>query len=219
MLSVVIPCLNEHENVARFEAELFPHLPPGSEVVLVDDGSTPPLVAPRGARVVRHESNRGLGAALRSGFAEAAGDWIVTLDADLTFSPALIGELTRRQRETGADLVAGSPWLGGAPEVPLRRKLPSIVLNAFYRGFLSPALTAYTSIFRLYRAEALRGLTLRSEGFEINAEIAARFARAGLKLAEVPAPLTARRHGTSKLDTWRELRRHAALIGRLIWSR
>jgi len=218
-LTVVIPCLDEADNVRRYEAELLPHLPPGAEVVLVDDGSAEPLSAPAGMRVVRHERNRGVGAALRTGFAEAKGDWLVTLDADLTFSPSLIPALLRKRDEEDADMVAGSPWLGGLPGVPLRRRLPSALLNAFYRGFLSASLTSYTSIFRLYRAAALKTFDLRADGFEINAEIAARFVRARLKTAEIAAPLTVRRHGTSRLETWRELRNHAALVGRLVWSR
>lgn len=222
MLSVVVPCLDEAENVARFPDELLPALPPGSEIILVDDGSASPLTLsetgldPSRARVIRHDKNRGLGAALRTGFAEAKGDWIVTLDADLTFAPSQIQSLLRKQEETGADLVSGSPWLGGSPDAPLRRKLPSLLVNAFYRGLLSRRLTAYTPIFRLYRAAALKALELTSEGFEVNAEIAARFLRAGLRTAEVPATLTTRKHGTSKLEGWKELRRHAALAWRLI---
>jgi glycosyltransferase involved in cell wall biosynthesis len=219
VLSVIVPCLDEAENVARFGTELLPALPPDSEIILVDDGSNPPLEKPSFARVLRHDRNRGLGAALRTGFSEAKGDWILTLDADLTFSPSLIPALLAKQKETGADLVSGSPWLGGFSGVPLRRKAASLLLNAFYRGFLSPSLTAYTSIFRLYRASALKSLELSSEGFEINAEIAAAFVRAGLKTAEIPAELAARRRGVSKLEGRRELGRHAALVGRLLWNR
>ena len=71
-------------------------------------------------------------------------------------------------------------------------------------------------MFRLYRAAALQKIELRSEGFEISAEIAARFIQKRLKLAEVAAPLTTRREGASKLNRWRELKRHALLIARLL---
>lgn len=227
-LSVVVPCCNEEASVARFAGELYPALDAlgvSYEVVAVDDGSTDGtrrelarLAGEKPLTLVVHERNRGLGAALRSGFAAARGEWVAALDADLTFAPADIARLLARQRETGADLVGGSPFLdrASAASVPLVRRLPSALLNAFYRGLISPRLTAYTPMFRLYRREALSKLDLKSEGFEISAELAARFVRRGLKVAEVPSALTTRRAGVSKLRRWRELRRHAALIWRLM---
>lgn len=228
-LSVVIPCFNEKESVSRYETELFPcldGLDVDYEIVAVDDGSADGTAAALQAlsqrrpklRVLTHPRNQGLGAALRTGFASARGEWVVTLDADLTWSPDQIRSLLERQRETGADLVAGSPFLerGCSSGVPWVRRLPSIILNVFYRGFLYRGFTAYTPIFRLYRASALKALPLRSSGFEINAEAAALFLRAGKKLAEIPAVLTVRTEGVSKLDRWRELGRHLRLIASLL---
>jgi dolichol-phosphate mannosyltransferase len=228
VLSVVIPCCNEEKSVARFETELFPALDARQqpyELLAVDDGSSDGTraaleklaAAGRPLKVLVHERNRGLGAALRTGFTAAQGDWIVTLDADLTFHPSRVADLVKRQQETGADLVAGSPF-SSASSVSWRRRLPSLLLNAFYRGLFSHGFTAYTPIFRLYRRAALSQLDLRAEGFEINAEIAARFLRKGLKVAETPVPLTTRTEGTSKLSSWRELARHARLIARLLAS-
>lgn len=229
LLSVVIPCFNENGSVGRYETELFPALEALSadyEVLAVDDGSRDGTRAALDAlaarqprlKVLSHPENLGLGAALRAGLAAASGEWIVTLDADLTWAPGQIAGLLTKQKETGADLVAGSPFLapGGMPGVPFARRLPSCLLNAFYRGLLAHGFTAYTPIFRLYRAAVLKNLPLLSEGFEINAEIAARFLKAGKALAEVPAALTTRREGLSKLRRLRELRRHARLIASLL---
>jgi dolichol-phosphate mannosyltransferase len=221
VLSVVVPCRDEEANVARFAAELLPHIPAPFEVVAVDDGSkdgTAAALAALGVKVVRHLEGRGLGAALRSGFAAASGDWIVTLDADLTFDPKDIVKLLGRQELTGADLVAGSPFLSpdGLAEVPWARRAPSLVVNAFYRGLVSRSFSSYTPIFRLYRASCLKDLELRSDGFEINAEIAALFVKRDFKLAEVPCRLTTRREGSSKLSGLKELARHARLAARLL---
>lgn len=233
-LSVVIPCCNEERSIPRFRTELYPALDAlglSYEVVAVDDGSTDgtraalKALASEGAahplELVAHETNRGLGAALRTGFAAARGEWVTVLDADLTFHPRHIADLLRRQRETSADLVGGSPYLegGGASAVPWSRRLPSLLLNSFYRGFLSPALTAYTPMFRLYRRSVLSQLKLESDGFQINAEIAALFIRRRLKVAEIAVPLTTRSEGASKLRRWRELRRHGRLILRLMAAR
>lgn len=170
-------------------------------------------------RALSLPGNRGLGAALRAGFAAARGEWIATLDADLSFAPAALAELLALSRD--ADLVAGSPFLrpGDLDAVPWPRRLPSLLLNALYRGLFGLRLSAYTPVFRLYRASRLRGLELRSEGFEINAEIAARAMLGRWRAAEAPVRLGARREGRSKLRRWRELRRHAALIARLLAGR
>ncbi len=228
LLSVVVPCFEEEAAAARFETELFPALEALGvpyEVIAVDDGSYDGtggvlrnLAGERlNFKAKAHEYNRGLGMALRTGFASASGDWIATLDADLTFHPSQLKALLERQKETGADMVCGSPFLRpeGAAQVRWWRRLPSLWVNGLYRRLCGPALTAYTPIFRLYRAEALRALRLESTGFEINAEIAARFLAAGKAVAEVPVVLTTRREGASKLSALRELWRHLRLGVRL----
>jgi dolichol-phosphate mannosyltransferase len=228
-LSVILPCYNEAACVGLWERELFPALAGLAvpcEVIAVNDGSDDgtgaalrELAGKRPAfKTLAHGRNRGLGAALRTGFAAAAGDWIATLDADLTFHPSQIRALLDRQKASGADLVAGSPFLtkSGAAQVPWPRRLPSLMVNALYRSLCGPQLTAYTPIFRLYRAAALLGLMLKSEGFTINAEIAARFLAAGLAVAEAPVVLTRRREGNSKLNAFRELGHHSQLAWRLL---
>jgi dolichol-phosphate mannosyltransferase len=221
---VVVPCYNEAGCFKRFSSELFPALNALKipwEVVAVDDGSTDEtgdilrnMAAQRpGLRVLTHSRNRGMGAALRTGFAGATGDWIATLDADMTFHPNQLAKLIDAQMREDADLVSGSPFLEntGAAQVSWARRLPSLIINAAYRMICGRELTAYTPIFRLYRASALRALFLRSEGFEINAEIAIGFLEAGFKVIEVPVVLTVRQEGASKLAPLRELRRHALL--------
>lgn len=227
MLSVLLPCLDEAEGLPRVEAELFAALDAlgtPCEVLAVDDGSRDDTLArltelaarrPQ-LRVLRHERTRGLGAALKTGIAAAAGEWLVPLDADLTFHPRHIAGLLAAQRASGADCVCGSPWLGTDSEVPLERRAPSLLLNAFYRGAFDRRFTAYTPMFRLYRLRSLRGLRIASDGFEVSAEILVRLLRAGCAVVEVPAPLSVRRTGASKLRRSRELWAHLRLIARLL---
>lgn len=228
-LSAILPCFNELQSLGLFRQRLFPALDAlglSHEIVVVDDGSTDgtstslrELAQERsGLRILSHERNKGLGAALRTGFASAAGEWIVTLDADLSFAPSQIADLIEAQRKTHADLVAGSPFLNaaGLQEVPRMRRWPSVLANTLYRTACGCRLTAYTPIFRLYRTSTLRSIPLHSEGFEINAEIAALFLAAGKTVTEVPAILSVREHGYSKLSPLRELWRHARLLRRLL---
>jgi glycosyltransferase involved in cell wall biosynthesis len=196
--------------------------------VLVDDGSTDATAARAEAlaashphvRVIGLSPNRGLGGALRAGFEAARGEWIATLDADLTFRPGQLAELLAKAKEEKADIVTGSPFLrsGDMGDVPWARRLPSLMLNALYRGLFGLRLSAYTPVFRLYRAARLRELALTSVGFEINAEIAARAMMMDWRACEVPAPLGTRSEGVSKLSRGRELARHLCLIVRLLAS-
>ncbi|HVC09192.1 MAG TPA: glycosyltransferase family 2 protein [Elusimicrobiota bacterium] len=230
MLSVLIPCLNEEDNLRRFPQALFPALKSlgrDFEVVLVDDGSSDGSWREisrlseklSNARAERHPRNLGLGAALATGFSACQGDWIAVLDADLTFPPEAISGLLARQRETGADMISGSPFLCPAPRGSWRRRIPSRILNALYGALLDPRLTSYTPIFRLYRAQIVKTLRLKSRGFEINAEIAAVFARGGFEIAETPAAISVRVYGRSKLNVLRELGRHARLMARILFRR
>jgi dolichol-phosphate mannosyltransferase len=228
-LSIVIPCFNEGASVARFERELLPVLSAlgrSYEVLLVDDGSIDGSAQSMAElsrqhpeiKVLTHQHNRGLGCALRSAFAAASGDWIAVLDADLTFHPRQLKALLEKQTATGADLVSGSPFLSaqGMRDVSWIRRLPSLAINAFYRGLFDPGFSSYTPIFRLYGSNALKSIHLSSKGFEINAEIAVRFWLARRSLAEIPAVLETRQEGCSKLDRWRELKSHARLILNLL---
>ncbi|MFI5346834.1 MAG: glycosyltransferase family 2 protein [Elusimicrobiota bacterium] len=229
VLSVVVPCHNEEGNLPRYPRELFPALDAlgvAWEVVVVDDGSTDGTAAAAQAlkasrpevSVVRLAKNRGLGGALRAGFSAARGEWIATLDADLTFRPENLKALLDAAGSERADLVAGSPYLraGDMSSVSWPRRLPSLMMNALYRGIFGFSLTSYTPVFRLYRAARLRELELTGEGFEINAEIAARALLADWRVAEIPAALETRVAGVSKLRRWRELSRHLKLILRLL---
>lgn len=194
--------------------------------MIVDDGSIDGTAAAAAAlkaarpevSLVALSPNRGLGGALRAGFAAARGEWIAALDADLTFRPEALKDMLDAARASNLDLVAGSPYLraGDLDSVPWARRLPSLMMNALYRGIFGMKLTAFTPVFRLYRAARLRELELASEGFEINAEIAALALTEGWRVGEVPAALETRVAGVSKLRRWRELSRHARLIVRLL---
>jgi dolichol-phosphate mannosyltransferase len=227
-----VPCHNEEGNIPRYSHELLPALEALGEpyeVLIVDDGSTDGTAAAAAAFAAEHSAaqvlsltpNAGLGAALRAGFAAASGEWIATLDADLTFRPTRLKEMLALARAENTDLVAGSPYLrpGDMAGVSWRRRLPSLMLNALYRGLFGLQLTAYTPVFRLYRAARVRALALTAEGFEINAEIAARALLADWRVAEVPAELETRTSGVSKLSRGRELARHVSLIYRLLFFR
>jgi dolichol-phosphate mannosyltransferase len=228
-ISFLLPCFDEQDNIRYIEDELFPIVSSyDHEVIFVDDGSSDRtgelLEELRGRHprvtVLRHERNRGLGAAIRTGLEHATGELAVVLDSDLTFHPAQIPDLLERFREGDADCVVGSPALQGYDRaIPRYRVLLSRSVNRIYRVVLGEDITGVSTIFRLYKVPQIRELALRSDGFEINAEIVAKLLLARRTVVEVPARLTQRRFGESKLNNVREARNHLRLIGRILYWR
>jgi dolichol-phosphate mannosyltransferase len=210
--SLVIPCYNEVEGIphlcARLETLIPPLLEAGPvEVVFVDDGSsdgTTQIIEREATRlpykVVRHSTNRGLGAALRTGFAATRGEEIVTLDSDCTYDPLQVPALLAVLRE-GAQVVAGSPYhpSGVVEDVAHWRVTVSKSLSWAYWVILPRRLHTYTSCFRAYRREVLPILRAPDDGFLGVTQLLVSAILAGARVEEVPARLTSRRFGESKL--------------------
>jgi glycosyltransferase involved in cell wall biosynthesis len=207
--SVVIPTLNEERNVAWVLARLPAGL---HEVILVDGGSTDDTVdiartVYPDIRVVI-ERRPGKGAALRAGFAEASGDYVVMLDGDGSMNPSEIPRFISAL-DNGCDFVKGSRFApgGGTSDMTAVRRVGNGALmtavNVLYRTRFSDLCYGYMA-FRRARLPALR---LDSDGFEIETEMVARAIIAGLRIAEVPSFENERGCGHSHLRPWRDGRR------------
>ncbi len=225
MVSIIFPAFNEAENIRRFQMEVIPEfikLGVPFEIIIVDDGSTDETAAVASSfgqyvRCVRHDRNRGLGAAVRTGIAEAKGDIVITMDADLTFAPQLVAKLLERFREGDVDVVSGSPKLAGyGKDIPSYRIFVAHIATLIYQLVMGAKVTAVSPILRLYKRDQLLELPLQSTGFDINAEILFYLIRNNRKIAEIPAPLTQRIHGESKLNYGKEMRRHLRLLKRMV---
>jgi glycosyltransferase involved in cell wall biosynthesis len=214
-VSVVIPCLNEAGNieecVRRSRAVLEEHGMRG-EVLVADNGSTdgsPQLAARAGARVI-HEQRRGYGSAYLAGFANARGEYIVMLDADLTYPFELIPRFVEELQD-GAELVMGDrmdniepgamPWLHRYVGNPIL----SGILNLFFRTGVRDAHCGMRGL----RRDILPRLDLRTPGMEFASEMVIRASKEKLRIAEFPITYHPR-GGESKLwsfrDGWRHLR-------------
>ncbi len=228
MITFAFPAFNEAENLKRFPKEVMPvfdGLGGLYEILIVDDGSTDATAAvARGlgakVRLVQHDRNRGLGVAVRTAIKEAKGDILITMDADLTFAPALVRVLLERFSQGDVDVVCGSPKLAGyGKDIPSYRLFVSHIASLVYRVVLGAKLSTVTPIFRLYKREQLLSLPLQATGFDINAEILFYLVRDGRRIAEVPAALTQRIHGESKLEYRQEMKRHLRLLKRMVLLR
>ena len=221
-ISIVIPCYNEADNVDSLAVGLRPVLTElrhdrSVEVVLVDDGSidgTGDLLAACFAgegdiRVVRHDRNRGLGAALRTGFQAARGDIVVTTDSDATYPFALIVPLLERLTPE-VDIVTGSCYHpdGGIDNVPAYRVLLSKSASLLYRLLLDPSLHTYTCLFRAYRRDVIATVPFTAPGFLSVTELIAHALLRGYVVDELPCTLRVRRHGASKARIAAIIRSH-----------
>lgn len=203
-VSVLIPAFNEAAIIERTLITVRDHLaapsfPYAWEIVVVDDGSTDGTAAVVDAfaasdervRVVHHRVNFGLGQALRYGFAQARGDVIVTLDADLTYSVDHIDRLLDAFESTGAKIVVASPYAHGGvtTDVPFGRLLPSRVANRLLRAASNARISTYTGMVRAYDTRFLRTLNVRAMGMEVNSEILRQAQILRAQVVEIPAHL------------------------------
>lgn len=232
LTSLVVPCFNEVEGIpqlCRRLRSLVPELEPAGavEVLFVDDGSTDDtLQAIRTEaeqlpyRIVRHERNRGLGAALKTAFAHAEGEEIVTLDSDCTYDPDQVPALLAALRD-GADVVTASPYhpRGRVAGVVLWRLLLSRSLSYVYWLLLPVRLYTYTSCFRAYRTSRVRELDAPDDGFLAVSQLLIDAILRGMRVVEVPATLTPRRFGQSKIRVVSVMMSHLREIGGLLRQR
>ncbi len=232
MISIIIPAYNEQENIPRIEEELIPvmdNLGCDYELVIVNDGShdgTEEEIFKLKSKfdninLVRHNRNKGLGCAVRTGIEHIQGELVITIDADFTFHPRDIPRLLEKYGGTKADCVIGSHLHpdGNVDGVITYRLWLSRVVNRIYALLMGGRISSYSSIFRLYKAGELKKLDLKSTGFNINAEILFKLLQNGGRVVEVPVALTTRKYGTSKLRTGREIKNHLILLSKiLLWK-
>jgi len=190
-ISVVLPVMNECENVRALLPRLksiFAREKLSYEILVIDGNSTDgtrEVAADLGARVLP-ERRRGYAGALTTGLAEAKGDYILTLDADLSHDPDFVTKMWRAR--THGDIVIASRYARGGVAYSgfFRRKL-SDFLNFALRRALSMPVGDISSGFRLYRREvAQQDLELESQNFEIQEEILAKAYAKGFSITEVP---------------------------------
>jgi dolichol-phosphate mannosyltransferase len=207
-ISVIIPALNEGSNLRlllpRLHHVVSALAPQQYETIVVDGGSTDDTVAvveSLGARVVRQDEP-GYGGALKAGFRSAQGDYILTLDADLSHDPDFIERMWKARQD--AEIIVASRYVPqGSAQMPSVRKVLSLILNKFFTEGLSLPLHDISSGFRLYRSSAIKGIPLESSDFDVLEEILIRCYAEGYGIREVPFQYLPRRRGSSHISLLR----------------
>jgi glycosyltransferase involved in cell wall biosynthesis len=216
-VSVVIPCLNEEDNIEACVASALAAMDTagiGGEVVVADNNSedrSAELAAAAGARVV-HEPRRGYGSAYLAGFNAARGEYIIMGDADLTYDFNEIPRFVEKLDE-GAELVMGDRMKNIHPgAMPWHhRYIGNPVLTGILNGFFRTGVSDAHCGMRALRRDVLPRLDLRTTGMEFASEMVIRASKEKLRISEFPIEYHPR-GGESKLSSWRDGWRHLRFL-------
>src|SRR5579884_174625 len=224
-ISVVIPALNEEDGIADIIQRVQAAGPSlrdvgvdDLEIIVVDDGSrdrTPEIVESfASVRLLRHPTNRGYGAAIKTGFSQARGDLVAFLDADGTYPPERLASLCRVARDEDADVVVGSRRSGADSQMPLVRRVGNFVWSNLVSLIGNHRVVDPASGMRVLRQSALERLQPLPDGLHFTPVMSTRAVHEGLRVVEVPISYS-ERVGRSKLSIFRDGTRFLTTI---LWT-
>lgn len=211
LLTVAIPVYNERETLREILARVRA-VPTPMEIILVDDGSTDGTreilqteIENRypDVRVVYHERNQGKGAAIVTAISHATGDFVVVQDADLEYEPLAYLKLLPLLAEGKAEVVYGSRFKGSVKDMKfanlLANRILTLAANILFPG---ARLTDEATCYKMFRADLLRSLNLRSRRFDFCPEVTAKVLKRGIRIHEVPIDYVARSVTQGKKIRW-----------------
>jgi glycosyltransferase involved in cell wall biosynthesis len=215
-LSIVIPCFDEErtlktciERVLALRAKDL-----NLEIIVVDDGSSDGSLKiaqeleshhPE-IRVLQHDRNQGKGAALRTGFRAASGDFVAVQDADLEYNPLDLRGLLEPLRAGEADVVLGSRFKGQGPHRVLYfwHYVGNAFLTLLSNMFTDLNLTDMESCYKVFRREVIQGIEIREDRFGFEPEIVAKIAHRRLRIYEMAISYAGRTYEEGKKITWKD---------------
>jgi hypothetical protein len=212
LATIILPAYNEARALPRVLAELQHILDQHYEVIVVDDGSTDDIAAAVGVypcRLIRHKANRGKGAAVQTGIANAHGRYLIVMDADGTYPSAAIPRIVALLADH--DLVRCNRRSTGA-HMPFINRVGNWVFDRLLAVVHGLDGTDHLSGLYGLRREAVLPMKLESVGFDIEAEIGIKARVKGLRVATFPIDYQPRL-GDKKLHPWRD---GLMILGRIL---
>jgi glycosyltransferase involved in cell wall biosynthesis len=210
-LSVVMPCFNEAATIVLVAASVLAS-PYTAELIIVDDGSTDgTLERARGiadprVRVLSQPANRGKGAALRRGFADATADYVIVQDADLEYDPKDYEQVLEPLLDGRADVVFGSRFQSDRPHRVLYywHSVGNKILTTASNMVTNLNITDMETCYKAFRRDVIQGITIEEDRFGFEPEITAKVARGGWRVYEVGISYAGRTYGEGKKIGWRD---------------
>lgn len=213
VLSVIIPCFNERTTIAALIQRVRSAPVENVEVIVVDDCSTDGthdvlLEQPPGMidKLLRHDVNRGKGAALRTGFKHATGDFVIVQDADLEYDPKEYPHLLEPLISGEADVVVGSRFMGGRPHrvVYFWHMIGNKLLTLLSNMFTNLNLTDMETCYKVFRRDVIQSIVLEENRFGFEPEIVAKIAKLRCRIYEVGISYYGRTYDEGKKIGWRD---------------
>lgn len=193
VLSIVIPCYNERENILNILDRIDESPIPHKEIIVVDDCSTDGTrdileekVKSRVAKIVYHEQNGGKGAALKTGFAHATGDIVMIQDADLEYDPMEYPKVIAPIVEGKARVVYGSRFLDSKAKGYLANQLANKGLTMLSNLFTHQKLTDMETCYKAFKREIIQSVDIEEKRFGFEPEITAKISDMRIRIKEVP---------------------------------
>ncbi len=212
-LSVVIPCYNEISTIGNVIDSVRDVIGDEGEIIVVDDCSTDGTreflrdnIEDKLARVVYQSRNRGKGAALREGFAQATKDVVIVQDADLEYDPneyqTVIGPIV----EGKADVVYGSRFIGHQPHRVLYfwHRMGNGLLTFMSNMFTNLNLTDMETGYKAFKREVIQSIAIEEDRFGFEPEITAKIAKGKFRLYEVGIGYFGRTYDEGKKIGWKD---------------
>ncbi len=215
MLSVVCPVYNEAENIERLMDKLQSQTSVPMEVIIVYDNESDSTIQavrtishrfPFEIKLLKNKFGDGALNAIRTGFAEARGEAVLVVMADLSDDFSVINQMYRLITVAGFDIVCGSRYMPGGRQIggPRLKKFFSRAIGISLHYLMRLPTHDVTNSFKMYKLQFLRGINIESQGgFEMGMELVVKAFVRGRKITEVPATWSDRTAGKSRFRMWK----------------
>jgi len=214
-LSIIIPVYNEHKTIESLVNKVL-GVDLGNikkEIIIVDDGSKDKTtdvlkskIEPIVSKIIYKQKNEGKGAALRTGFQNATGDYVIVQDADLEYDPNEYSLLLKPVLDGFADVVYGSRFIGGKPHRVLFywHSRGNIFLTNLTNMFTNYNFTDIETCYKLFKKEILDKINIKENRFGFEPEVTIKLSRLNCRVCEVGISYYGRTYSEGKKINWKD---------------